>query len=312
VLDSIVFLVMINASQELATDYSQRAAAYSRFWAPVINPMANPLLLAMPLAGARRILDVGTGTGALWPLIQSAAPGVKLYGVDRAEGMLREGDDFLRGSVSVMDAENLGMRPAVFDAALLLFVLFHVPDPVRALREIRATLRRGGSLGLVVWGEDPGLPGSTLWAEELDQAGAAADSRDSSVMRQNWMDTPEKLADLLKSADFISHQIWTRRFVHEWTVKNMLATQTYCGLPSRRLSSLGAEARDVCVSRVRARMESLTASELEYRVEIIYAVGREAHRSGVTTKWVIPMSYSCYLTNVAAAKHFSDAASPQW
>jgi ubiquinone/menaquinone biosynthesis C-methylase UbiE len=272
-LDSILFLVMINASQELASDYSQRAAAYSRFWAPVINPMANPLLLAMALAGAQRILDVGAGPGALWPLIQNAAPSAKLYGVDRAEGMLREGDDLLRGSVCVMDAENLGMRPEVFDAALLLFVLFHVPDPVRALREVRATLRPGGSLGLVVWGEDPGLPGSTLWAEELDRVGAATDPRDSSVMRQSWMDTPEKLAGLLQLAGFTSHQIWTRRFVHEWTVENLLATQTHCGLSSRRLSSLSAEARDACVNRVRARMESLTALELEYRVEIIYAVG---------------------------------------
>lgn len=270
---------MINPSQDLATDYSQRAAAYSRFWAPVINPMANPLLRVMPLAGARRILDVGTGTGALWPMIQRVAPGVMLYGVDRAEGMLREGEDLLRGSVSVMDAENLGMRPAVFDAALLLFVLFHIPDPVRALREIRATLRPGGSLGLVVWGEDPGLPGSTLWAEELDRVGAAADPRDSSVMRQSWMDTPEKLADLLKPTGFISHKFWTRRFVHEWTVENLLATQTQCGLPSRRLSSLSAEARDACVNRVRARMEGLTASELEYRVEVIYAIGHRPQPS---------------------------------
>jgi ubiquinone/menaquinone biosynthesis C-methylase UbiE len=241
----------------------------------VINPMANPLLSAMPFAAARRILDVGTGTGALWPLIQSAAPGVRLYGVDRAEGMLREGDDLLRGSVSVMDAENLGIRPSVFDAALLLFVLFHVPDPVRALREIRETLRSGGSLGLIVWGEDPGLPGSVLWAEELDRVGAAADPRDSSVMLQSWMDTPEKLADLLEQAGFVSDQLWTQRFVHAWTVDNLLATQTHCGLPSRRLSGSSAEAGDACMNRVRARMESFTAPELEYRVEIIYAI---AHR----------------------------------
>lgn len=134
----------MNPSQDLATDYSHRAADYSRFWAPLINPMANPLLCAMPLSGARRILDVGTGTGSLWPMIQGAAPQAMLYGVDRAEGMLREGDDLLRGRVSVMDAENLGVRRGMFDAALLLFVLFHVPDPARALREIRATLRPAG------------------------------------------------------------------------------------------------------------------------------------------------------------------------
>lgn len=266
----------MNPSQDLAADYAQRASAYSRFWAPVIHPMANPLFSAMPLAGARRILDVGTGTGALWPLIQNAAPGAKLYGVDRSEGMLREGDDLLRGRVCVMDAGHLGVGLALFDAALLLFVLFHVPDPVRALGEIRAALRPGGSLGLVVWGEDPGLPGSTVWAEELDRAGAPADPRDSSVMLQSWMNTPEKLAELLRAADLVSHQIWTQRFVHRWTVENLLATQTHCGLPSRRLSGLSAGPRDACVNRVRARMESLTAAELDYRVEVIYAVAAKA------------------------------------
>ncbi len=266
---------MINPSRDLAADYSQRAAAYVNFWAPVIHPMVNPLLRAMPLAGLQQILDVGTGTGALWPLIRRAAPGVKLYGVDRAEGMLREGHHLVKGRVSVMDAENLGVRPAVFDAALLVFVLFHVPDPVRALREIRRTLRPGGGLGLVVWGEDPGLPGRAIWDEELDRAGAIADPRDSSVMRQSWMDTQEKLGDLLKSAGFTSDELWTQRFVHEWTVEKLLATQTHCGLPSRRLSSLTPEARDACLNRVRPRMKSLTASELEYHVAVIYAV---AHR----------------------------------
>jgi ubiquinone/menaquinone biosynthesis C-methylase UbiE len=264
---------MINASEELASDYSQRAAAYARFWAPLINPMANPLLGAMPLAGARRILDVGTGTGGLWPLIQAAAPGAKLYGVDRAEGMLREGAPLLAGSVSVMDAENLGIRAATFDVALLLFVLFHVPDPFRALCEIRTILRPGGSLGLVVWGEDPGLPGSAIWAEELDRAGATPDPRDSSVMLQSKMDSPEKLADLLAPAGF-SHQIWTRRFTHQWTADGLLATQTRCGLPSRRLGSLSPEVQFTCLNRVRDRLQNLTGSELEYRVEIVYAIGR--------------------------------------
>lgn len=263
---------MINPSEDLARDYSKRADAYSRFWAPVINPMADPLLRAMPLIGAQRILDIGSGTGALWPLIQSLSPGAHIFGVDRAEGMMLEGGGYLRGSVSVMDAENLGMRSAMFDAALLVFVLFHIPDPVRALREVCATLRPGGSLGLVVWGEDPGLPGSAIWTDELDLSGAVADPRDSSVMRQSWMDTPEKLADLLTSAGYPSHELWTRRFVHRWTVDKLLATQTGCGLPSRRLNTLTAEARYACEKRVRARVQKLSADELEYRVEVIYAI----------------------------------------
>lgn len=265
---------MINPSRELSIDYSERADAYSRYWAPVIHPMANPLLAAMPFEGTRRILDVGTGTGALWPFIESAAPGVQLFGVDRAEGMLQAGNDLLRGRVSVMDAENLGIRPGAFDAALLLYVLFHIPDPHRALREIHAALRPGGSLGLVVWGEDPGLPGKEIWAEELDRVGATQDPRDPRVMRQSWMDTPEKLTGLLDSTGFVPHLLWSRRFAHQWTVENLLATQTHCGLASRRLSSLNAAGRKSCEQLVRARLEKLATAELEYHVEIIYAIVR--------------------------------------
>ncbi len=264
-------------SRELAADYSRRAAAYARYWAPVIHPMAHPLLSAMPLADAERILDVGTGTGSLWPLIQSAAPAARLWGVDGAEGMLRAGHESLRGRVAVMNAELLGVRPRTFDAALLLYVLFHVADPVRALREIRAALRPRGRLGVVVWGDDPGLPGRDIWSEELDKAGAAPDPRDASVMRQAWMDTPEKLTDLLRRGGLAVDRVWSNRFVHAWDVDRLLATQTHCGLPSRRLESLTPDAARECASRVRARLRQLPPAELEYRVEIIYGTaGRPA------------------------------------
>lgn len=264
-------------ARELAADYSRRAAAYARYWAPVIHPMAHPLLRAMPLADARTILDIGTGTGALWPLVQAAAPAARLWGVDGAEGMLRAGHDSLRGRVAVMDAERLGVRPAAFDAALLLFVLFHVGDPLRALRECRGALRPGGLLGIVVWGDDPGLPGREIWSDELDKAGAAADPRDASVMRQAWMDTPEKLTDVIERGGLAVDRVWSNRFVHAWQVEELLQTQTRCGLPSRRLESLSADAARECTSRVRARLDQLTPAEMEYRAEVIYGI---ANRPG--------------------------------
>jgi SAM-dependent methyltransferase len=259
-------------ARELAADYSRRAAAYARYWGPVIHPMAHPLLRAMPLADTRTILDIGTGTGALWPLIQAAAPAARLWGVDGAEGMLRASHDLLRGRVAVMNTERLGVRPATFDAALLLFVLFHVADPVRALREVHAALRPGGRLAIVVWGDDPGLPGRDIWSEELDKAGAAPDPRDQSVMRHALMDTPAKLTDLAEQAGFTPHRVWSQRFVHSWAADQLLAAQTHCGLPSRRLESLSPEARRECAAHVRARLELLTPSQLDYRVEVIYGI----------------------------------------
>lgn len=266
---------MLDPSKAIALEYSQRAEAYARYWAPVIHPMAQPLLEAMPLADTRRILDVGTGTGGLWPAVQRAAPQARLWGLDRAHGMLAAGSTELRHRVAVMDAQHLGFRQNSFDAALLLFVLFHVPDPIAALREVRSCLTTHGRLGLVVWGIDPGLPGAHIWAEELDRAGAKPDPRDPSVMRQAWMDTSAKLAGLLAEAGFLADRLWTRTFAHRWTVPALLATQTHCGLPSRRLESLDAQARLACTERVRARLEELSREALVYRVEVIYGL---AHR----------------------------------
>lgn len=270
---------VMDPARDLAADYSRRAAAYARYWAPVIHPMAHPLLSAMPLADAKTILDVGTGNGALWPLIQAAAPGARLWGVDGAEGMLRAGDAVLRGRVAVMDAQWLGIRPARFDAALMLFVLFHVSDPDIALRQVLDVLRPGGILGLVVWGHDPGLPGRDIWTEELDRAGATPDPRDQSVMRHAWMDTPEKLTDLVERNRFTAERVWSGRFSHAFAVDELLATQTQCGLPSRRLESLDADARTECTGRVRARIQRLTPAEREYRVEVIYAIARKRERA---------------------------------
>ncbi len=266
----------MNPSSALAAEYSETARAYAHHWAPVIHPMALPLLSAMPLAGAPRILDVGSGTGALWPPIRRVAPLAQLWGVDRAIGMLLAGDTHLQRRVAVMDARNLGFRAGGFDVALLLFVLFHIPEPVAALREIRATLRPGGSLGAVVWGTDPGLPGGAIWAAELDHAQAAPDPRDPSVVRHVLMDTPGKLAALLESAGFEVDRVWSQCCVHQWTVEALLATQAHCGLPSRRLKSLGVDARHDCMNRVRARLMTLTKADLQYRVELVYGIAQRA------------------------------------
>ena len=62
------------SAEILAAEYSQHARSYARYWGPVINPMAIPLLEEVPLNRAEHILDVGCGTGGLWPLIRLLRP----------------------------------------------------------------------------------------------------------------------------------------------------------------------------------------------------------------------------------------------
>ena len=266
----------MDATRMLAAEYSAKVASYATHWSPVIRPMALPLLATLPLRTATRILDVGAGTGALLADLQEAAPEAKVFGVDRAEGMLRAAQRSGSQRLAVMDAEHLGIGSRTVDVVVLIFVLFHLPEPTRGLRELYRVLRDGGVVGVVTWGRDPGSPGLSIWREELDQEGAAADPRDPRVMQQGSMDTIAKLKRLLTGAGFVSVTTWSREVAHQWTLDDLVTVQAGCGMPARRLATLSPERRHRCESRVRARLTHLTQAELEYHAEVLFAVGQPA------------------------------------
>jgi SAM-dependent methyltransferase len=174
---------------------------------------------------------------------------------------------------AVADVERLGLRSGVFNTVLCAFMLFHVTDPLAGLREIHRMLAEGGHVGIVVWGDDPGTPGSQIWREELDAAGAASD-RDAMVLRHDLMNTPAKLTKLLGDAGLAPHRVWGKRFEHPWTLPDLLDLHLGCGMPARRLESLSADEQGSCRARAEARLSQLTPEELIYRAEVLFAIGR--------------------------------------
>ncbi len=90
------------------------------------------------------LLDVGCGPGTYHSRI--AARQARIVAVDLSAGMLREAlglaaaGQYAIGSVRA-DAQALPFGDAVCERVLAAQMLYHVPDPERALREMRRVLR---------------------------------------------------------------------------------------------------------------------------------------------------------------------------
>jgi SAM-dependent methyltransferase len=171
-------------------------------------------------------------------------------------------------ALAVTDVLNLPLTTGAFDVAVLCFMLFHVPDPVAALREVGRVLTPDGVVGLTTWGAAPSFHAEDVWNEELDAHGAPPDPAEST---RALMDTPEKITGLLESAGFRVVSLHVEPWRQPMTVEQVVALRTSLGAPGRRLANLDPPARDACVHRARQRLRELDADSLTDHDDVIYA-----------------------------------------
>jgi SAM-dependent methyltransferase len=257
--------------ERLAANYSATADGYAEFWTPVIRPVEDRLLAALPWSGARRCLDVGTGPGTLLPAIQALAPTAAVVGVDRSFGMLVRAAR-ARPRVAVMDAMGLGLRTDTFDVAVMAFVLFHLPDPDAALAEVRRVLRPGGAFALSTWGHDPVPRAGEIWNTELDAWGAWDPS--PQTRRDGTTNTPDKVGSLLAAAGLVPERVWVEPIEHQWELDRFIGLRTAFGMTKRKLETLEPGKRRAFLDHITGRLRALASTDFLYRAEAVCAVAR--------------------------------------
>jgi SAM-dependent methyltransferase len=121
-----------------------------------LNRMTNAAFVEfLRVAPGSRVLEVGSGLGILAADVVAAAPGVEVTGVELsaeqlAAALRRSSGQAVPASVTFRqgDAHSLEFPDASFDLVYARYLLEHVADPERVLREMRRVARPGGRVAV--------------------------------------------------------------------------------------------------------------------------------------------------------------------
>jgi ubiquinone/menaquinone biosynthesis C-methylase UbiE len=157
----------------IAGAYSATGAAWQSGPGRIYDELSEHLVASSPvdLAG-RVVLDLGAGTGAATrALLRRGALPVAL---DAADGMLRAGSA-VRPAAAVADISELPVRSGAVGGVVAAYVLNHLSDPVRALREAARVSRPGGPILAAVYADDDGHVVRAAVDQAVAEAGHRAD-----------------------------------------------------------------------------------------------------------------------------------------
>lgn len=155
---------------------SARAGLYD-FQKPYIDIVAEALEVLGPLAG-RVVGDVGCGSGRYIRALGHA--GARVVGVDLSVGMLAGVSE--PTPLIAADSQSLPLADASLDVVMMMHMLYHVPDPARALAEAARVLRPGATLLVATNGRRHLAEMNELWLPLLDRTGLRVSLEDTGLV----------------------------------------------------------------------------------------------------------------------------------
>jgi SAM-dependent methyltransferase len=147
------------------SDYDRFMGRYSRLLAPQLADYAG-------IVGGQRVIDVGSGPGALTVELVARLGPDRVVAADPSPPFIAALRERLPGVQAVQaPAQALPFADGAFDAALAQLVVHFMKDPVAGVREMARVTRPGGVVAASTWDlAGDRTPLSVLWraARSLD------------------------------------------------------------------------------------------------------------------------------------------------
>jgi SAM-dependent methyltransferase len=229
---------------------------YERFMGRWSRALAPLLVRFAGVLDGENVLDVGSGTGALTAALAAALPASTIVGVDPAAAYVASAQARLPGDrvrFEVGDARQLRFADTSFDRTVSALMLNFVPDPAKAVEEMRRVTRPGGTIAAAVWDYGDGMQMLRVFWDEavaLEPASAGRDERHMPLCRRGELAALWRaggLADVVEAALTIPMPFAS--FEDYWL--SFLEAQ---GPAGAYVASLPVDAREQLRQRLRIRL----------------------------------------------------------